>query len=551
MTCKPRTYKALPPFLTMKARQKKGTRVTVVRVFDVKTGQPLFQTYKGDMRGEFSGKKEVFGVFEVRAGIWKKITGKGERLTHAPREVINIAKEIKKAGGRALLVGGSVRDALLGIESKDFDIEVYGLETEEIETAINNLNPDHMDTVGRSFGVIKAKFGEHDLDISLPRRESKSGKGHRGFEIEGDPNMTPKEAAGRRDFTINTLAQDPLTGEIIDYFGGHKDLAKGVLRVTDEDKFREDPLRVLRGAQFAARFNMSVEERTMEIMQEMTKKEEFRNLPESRIGEEWRKLLLKGVKPSVGLEVGLHSGAFEVLHPELTSLKGVPQEYGWHPEGDVWEHTKMTADVAAEIINREGLEGDEALVIMLASLTHDIGKSETTEFTEGRWRAKGHAKAGEVLAKEFLKKLEVGRDIEKKVSKLVKEHMFLSGIDNEPTDRAVDRLAERLQPAKIEELVLVMEADRRGRGTEYTKEEEIKNLLHKASERNVQSSAPVALIGGKHLIKYLNKKPGPSFGKVLRQVYEAQLDGRVNNIDDALKMASDLFEQIPQAITGN
>lgn len=263
-----------------------------------------------------------------------------------PEIIFSIAEAMRGQGGRALLVGGIVRDMLLGLPPKDYDFEVYGIAFEHLEVMIRFLNPDWMGTVGKAFCVLKVRFGELAMDIAIPRRESKSGAGHDGFRMVGDPTMSPQEGARRRDFTVNAMALDPLTDEIFDFFGGREDLSRKILRATDPKRFCDDPLRVLRAVQFAGRFGFSVEPHTIAVCREMTREDEFRDLPAARIGEEWRKLLLKSQSPSVGLEVGRATGAFEVLHPELTNLIGVPQDAEWHPEGDVWTHTCMVADAA-------------------------------------------------------------------------------------------------------------------------------------------------------------------------------------------------------------
>ncbi|MEX0869961.1 MAG: CCA tRNA nucleotidyltransferase [Candidatus Spechtbacterales bacterium] len=507
---------------------------------DAATGLPRFLCNRGDNRHAYQGMPAH--LFTVRSGSWKKVTGKGERVVRVPEPAIDIAKEIRSRGGRALLVGGGVRDALMGVQSKDTDIEVYGMESEQIEEVIKGMNPEYIDTVGRSFGVLKTKLGEYEFDISIPRTESKQGEGHKGFEIKGDPNMSPKEAALRRDFTFNAIAQDPVTGEILDFFGGHKDLAKGIIRATDSERFRDDPLRVLRAAQFAGRFGFEIEENTAELCHRMTQKEEFKNLPSARIGEEWKKLLLKSPCPSMGLEAGMQVGAWQALHPELAALSGVPQDEEWHPEGDVWVHTKMTADVAAKIVEREKLEGDDALAVILAALCHDIGKPSTTKFIDGRWKAREHADRGPEVFKRFVSRMEFGKNIEQRVAPLIKDHMFLASTKSSGTsDAAVRRLAKRLEPATIQELIWVMEADVEGRGTDSNwRKEAGDELLKKARELDVSESKAEPILTGKHLINELGLKPGPEFGNVLNFVYEAQLEGKVTNTEEALNMVKDM-----------
>ena len=251
---------------------------------------------------------------------------------------LHLFKLIEDAGGRPQVVGGSVRDALLGEPVKDIDIEVFGLPVRELE---NLLTPHYpVDEVGKAFSVFKIRG--IDIDISLPRRESKSGEGHKGFAVEGDPNMDRREAAGRRDFTVNAISWDPVEDRIFDPFDGLADLERGILRHTTE-RFSEDPLRVLRAMQIAARFSFQVFSDTVELCRRM----EPENLPLERIFEEFRKLLLKGREISVGLDF-LRSCGWLRNFPELDSLIGCEQEPEWHPEGDVWIHTLHCMDAFAK-----------------------------------------------------------------------------------------------------------------------------------------------------------------------------------------------------------
>ena len=292
-----------------------------------------------------------------------------------PESVREVARLFSGYGGKALLVGGSVRDMILHIDPKDFDIEVYGLEASKIEELAQNLGK--VSAVGKAFGILKVDFAGISLDISLPRVDSKIGVGHRGFEAKTDPYMTIEEAAKRRDFTINSMALDPLTDQLYDPFNGLKDLENGILRVTDSERFKDDPLRIMRGLQFAARFNLTVEEGSFKIMQgEVTR---LKELPRERLLEEWEKLLTKAKKPSIGLNLSSSLGVFDILHPEFSLLSKTPQQPGFHPEGDVLTHTKLTTDAAAAIIRRQELDSDSAFTMMLAALCHDLGKPATTK----------------------------------------------------------------------------------------------------------------------------------------------------------------------------
>ena len=208
-------------------------------------------------------------------------------------EVVTVAELVREAGGRALLVGGCVRDELCGGHPKDYDIECFGISADDLQAALRKKF--ELDLVGLSFGVIK--LHHCDIDVALPRRETKLGLGHRAFGMEHDPNLSIEEASARRDFTVNAIYRDPLTGEVLDPWNGREDLRRKILRHVS-DHFREDPLRVLRGMQFVARFDLEPAPETIEVCRGMTPE----GLPPERLFEEWAKLLTKGVKISKGLE---------------------------------------------------------------------------------------------------------------------------------------------------------------------------------------------------------------------------------------------------------
>ena len=274
--------------------------------------------------------------------------------------VRHIAELLTSAGGRALLVGGCVRDSLLGLNSKDFDMEVYGLSMEAIRDILGKEYK--LDFVGMAFGVLKVLH--YDIDIALPRVENKTNSGHKGFDVMFVPDLSYADAASRRDFTINAIMRDPLSGELIDPWNGVKDLHEGVLRHVSAH-FVEDPLRVLRAMQFAARFGFQIAKETISLCSTLSQDE----LAQERVAAEWEKLLLKGRKPSKGLAFLRDCGWID-YYPELKALIGCKQEPEWHPEGDVWEHTLRVLDAAATMRHYAETEN---LVLMLADLCHDFG----------------------------------------------------------------------------------------------------------------------------------------------------------------------------------
>ena len=315
-------------------------------------------------------------------------------MSKIPDKVLRLAETIKEAGGRALLVGGCVRDELMGVEPKDFDLEIYGVEPNALRTLLSKFG--QVNAVGEAFTVYKIG---NDLDVALPRRERKVARGHKGFVVEGDPFMSFEEAAGRRDFTINAIMKDPLTGEIIDPYNGQSDIQNNIIRVVSPETFVEDSLRVLRAAQFAARFEFDIEPQTVEICRKI----DLSDLPSERIWGEMEKLLLKAKKPSIGLKWLYELGAADQLFPEMKALAGVPQEQQWHPEGDVDVHTLLVTDRAREQI--DDLPYAKKVAVMLGALCHDFGKPATTQFFDGRWRSHGHDEAGVEPTISFLNKL--------------------------------------------------------------------------------------------------------------------------------------------------
>ncbi len=442
--------------------------------------------------------------------------------------VCAIAHAVHEANGHALLVGGSVRDEVLGVPSKDFDVEIYGLSGKDVERIITPFG--RVDAVGRTFGILKlTKPGALDIDISLPRTDSKIGTGHRGFEVKVDPAMSIREAAKRRDFTFNALSKDPLTGEIFDPFNGVKDLRERRLRVTDTERFRDDPLRVFRGAQFIARFGLRPDTETLTIMQSMVP--ELVTLPKERMREEWEKLLLKSKQPSLGLYALHEMGVIERYYPELQALHGTEQEFDWHPEGDVWTHTLLVADSAAAIIRYYGLTGEEARTVMWASLCHDLGKPETTEYKDGRIRSHGHESAGVEPTKKFLEKIGLDNNTVAKCIALVRDHlwpgvMYIKQARGEDvTDGAFRRLAKRIYPATVAELSFVAEADHRGRGP-FVDPAHLEQFLlpdpfvagawirKRAQELAIYKEVPRPILQGRDLIG-LGFEPGKEFGRVI------------------------------------
>lgn len=456
-----------------------------------------------------------------------------------PQKVSDLARAISEERGRALLVGGCVRDILMDREPKDWDLEVYNLAPAKLRALLDTFGS--VNVVGEAFTVYK--LGQ-DLDISIPRRERKSGRGHRAFVIEGDPSMTIEEATGRRDFTINALLQDPLTGEIIDPFGGQADIQRGVLRAVSLDTFAEDSLRVLRAAQFAARFEFRVEPGTVELCRAI----DLSDLPAERIWGEMEKLLLRARQPSIGLG-WLHAlGVLDQLFPEIKALIDVPQDAEWHPEGDVFVHTRLVVDRARELI--DDLSYAKQVTIMLAALAHDFGKPSTTEFLEGRWRSRGHEDAGVAPTESFLDRLNIhtldGYDVRAQVIALVRDHLKPGEFFKkrmEVGDGAFRRLARKCE---LDLLYRVAKADSLGRNAGWMPREKWYDaeaqewFINRARELAVDLRPPAPLLMGRHLVE-MGLEPGPKMGEITRTVYEMQLDGRVRSLEEATKEAKEIL----------
>lgn len=462
-------------------------------------------------------------------------------MADLPKKILALARAVGDEGGRALLVGGCVRDGLLGRAPKDWDVEVYGVEPARLRALLGRFG--RVDTVGEAFTVYKLG---HDLDVSLPRRERKQGRGHRGFVIEGDPAMTFEEAARRRDFTINAILFDPLTGEYLDPFDGRRDLERKLLRAVAPDTFVEDSLRVLRAAQLAARFEFDIESATVELCRSI----DLTDLPAERVRGELEKILLQAERPSAGFEWLAKLSATPQLFPEVHALVGVPQDSEWHPEGNVDVHTFLTLDRAHEQI--DDLPYAKKVTVMLAALCHDFGKPATTEFVEGRTRSRGHDEAGVAPTISFLDRLKIytldGYDVRSQVAALVRDHLKPGEFyrkQDEMTDGAFRRLARRCE---LDLLYRVARADSLGRNAPWVAPERWYDaaaqewFIERARELSVERRPPAAILMGRHLLE-MGLKPSPRVGEIARAVYEMQLDGRVRTLEEAQDTARRLLGQ--------
>lgn len=438
--------------------------------------------------------------------------------------------------GRPRLVGGGVRDWLLGLEPKDFDIEVGGVEFNRLQRALESFGAT--DVVGRSFGVIKVRSATtgNEYDFSLPRRESKTGAGHRGFVVAANPSLTDAEAAARRDFTINAISLDPFTGEVIDPHNGRRDLAARVLRHTSA-AFVEDPLRVLRGFQLASRFNLTLAPETAALCRTIV--HTYIELPFERVWGEWDKWATKSLKPSRGLAV-LEETGWLIHFPEIAALRGTEQEPEWHPEGDVFSHTQHCLDALVALDEWKQSNAARRRLLMFAVLAHDFGKPATTQRAEKRgamrWISPGHESAGAEPSKQFLRRIGAPLDLDQPVCALVVSHLAHHHGQAEFSDASVRRLARKLAPATIDDLAVVMHADANGRPPLVSPEihARIDELVAKAHALQLADAAPKPIVLGRHLIA-LGIKPGPEMKPIIDAAFEAQLDGAFSDEPGAIE----------------
>jgi tRNA nucleotidyltransferase (CCA-adding enzyme) len=444
-----------------------------------------------------------------------------------------LAEAVRAAGGRALAVGGWVRDRLRGVPSKDLDVEVFGLSQDRLAALLATLG--RVEAVGQSFPVYKlAGFAEGDVDVALPRRESKRGRGHKGFEVQGDPGMSIVEAARRRDFTINAIAWDPLTDSYEDPFEGRRDLERRILRAVDATTFGDDSLRVLRAVQFAARFEFGLDADTAALCRSIP----LDDLPAERVWGEVEKLLLHAERPSIGLALALDLGVVAALLPELTPLVGCAQEPEWHPEGDVWVHTLMVVDEAAA--QSRDLDKPQRTAVMLGAVCHDLGKPATTAFIDGRIRSLDHEQAGVEPTLRLLDRLNVhsvgGYDVRGQVVGLVAHHLKPGMFHKAGNvgDGAFRRLAQKVD---LELLARLARADCRGRTGSFDCSA-MDWFIERARRVGVRPPDPLLL--GRHVLA-LGVPPGPRVGEIVKAVYERQLDGEIATVEDAIASARNLL----------
>ena len=430
-----------------------------------------------------------------------------------------IAEAVRENGGRTFYVGGYVRDRLLSIDNKDVDIEVHGIEHDKLYQIISQFG--EVKTFGDSFGIFSLKY--HNIDIALPRSEENTGRGHRDFAIYVDPFIGYEKAARRRDFTINALMEDVLTGEILDYFDGRKDLEDRIIRHVDRDSFVEDPLRVLRAAQFSSRFEFAVAEETVELCRNI----DLTALSKERIEEELKKALLKSKKPSIFFDVLSKMDQLSYWFKEIEEIKNIEQDRSYHPEGDVYIHTMEVLDRCS--MYRDLVE--EPYYFMMSGLCHDLGKITTTVEINGRIHAYGHEKEGVRIAGVFVHRISTNNSLLAYVKNMVYLHMKPNTMFNDHSK--IKSSNKMFDEAKYPvDLIYLALADRGG------DVEEVKAFLFDRYEIYKEYMAR-PFVKGEDL-KKAGIEPCPDFHKYIAYARKLRLAGLEKNT--ALKQTLDYIK---------
>lgn len=437
--------------------------------------------------------------------------------------VREVAEEIDKVGGKVYFVGGYVRDKFLNKSNKDIDVEIYGLSMDKLKNLLSKFG--EVMEVGASFGILMVKG--YDIDFALPRTENSTGSKHTDFEVAVSSDLNIEDATKRRDFTMNAILQEVLTGKYIDLYGGIEDIKNKKIRYVDKTTFKEDELRIFRACQFASRFNFTIDEEVKEVAKTFN----FKTLSKERIFEELNKALLKSEKPSIAFNSLFEMGVIEKLFPELHALKGCTQSETHHPEGDVWNHTMMVLDECSRLKN----EAKNPLNLMYAALCHDLGKPDTWESREeGKITFHTHEEVGIPLAEQFMRRLTNEAQLINYVKNMTEYHMLGHKI-MEVKDSTLRKLFTKID---ISELMLFAEADELGRGREEsfdytpvkTANVERVNSLSRGSFGKIEP-----YFNGSDLIA-MGYTQGEMLGKALKEAYMSQLNGLdKENIESMLK----------------
>jgi putative nucleotidyltransferase with HDIG domain len=443
-----------------------------------------------------------------------------------------IVDEILKKG-RMYEVGGVVRDRIISpiLKDQETDYLVCSIRMDELISLLSKFGK--VDLVGKSFGVIKfspsRRYSETEeqktFDIALPRKEYSTGVGHKDFKVDFDHNLKVEDDLYRRDFTINAMAYDLKSKKLIDPLDGKKDIKNRLIRITNPSSFKDDPLRMLRGVQFAARFEFEIEKDTYKSLVENAGL--IRTISPERIQEELNKLLTRAKRPSIGFRLMHKTGLLKEILPELEACVGVEQPGGYH-KYDVFEHSLETVDNAPM-----------DLVIRLASLFHDISKPQARELTPDGATFYGHDKKGVRVTKHILQRLRYSNEIISTVTLLVDKHMFAMGV----TDKGLRRLIRKVTPEHIFELLEVRKADiiAQGKGADGKDVDEFEKWIREELERKPPFSVKDLKINGNIIMEKFGLSPGPPVGKVLNHLLEKVLDEPEFNKEDLLLKEAEEF----------
>jgi tRNA nucleotidyltransferase (CCA-adding enzyme) len=456
-----------------------------------------------------------------------------------PKILQILSSKLSKNSAKAIVVGGSVRDHFLELPIKDYDIEVYGLDTiEELEAILKQYGSVNL--VGKSFGVLKFVYKGEEYDFSFPRLEQKVSDGHRGFNITCNGTLSYEEASLRRDFTINAMGYDIEEKVFLDPYEAKADIKSKTLRHINLKTFKEDPLRVYRAVQFCARFSYTLADETFQLCYEMVEEGALEFLAKERVYMEFKKLLLKSPQPSVGFELMRKLGILK-YYPELEAIIGVPQPPKWHPEGDVWVHTLMSVD---KMVMFKTADEKYNLKMMFAILCHDLGKATHTQITPQKISAIGHEKAGLEPTKSFLYRLTDEHNFINSILPLVEYHLLPSiYYRGKAKSSTIRRLSTKVN---IEELVTVARADFLGRTTKESLSGFYKAgdwILEKAKELDVSNEPPKPLVQGRDLIA-LGIEPSKKYKILLDSVYNEQIQGNIVNKKDAILYLMELLKSL-------
>lgn len=440
-----------------------------------------------------------------------------------------LVESVLKAG-KLYEVGGSVRDSLINpdVEHKDSDYLITGIPLDDLIAILRRFG--RVDVVGRSFGVIKfnPKGQDSTCDIAIPRTEKSTGIAHKDFEVSYDPSLSVEVDLKRRDFTINAMARGIPSGELIDPYGGVKDIKKKIIRVVFPEAIEEDPLRILRGAQFAARFDFQIEKDTLGAMKGNAAL--LKSVSSERIADEINKMLTKANKPSIGFRYLLEIGALETVFPELVACVGVDQPGGYH-KWDVFDHTMVCVDNAPR-----------RLEVRLAALFHDVGKPQTRELVKDGATFYGHDRLSTQMTVEALRRLRYSNEIIEQVSKQVFRHMF----SDRAGEKGIRRLIKAVGKESIYDLLDLRRADilAQGMGQDPSEVDEFQAKVKEEIEKKPPFGLQDLAVNGNELKSEFGLSEGPLVGQVLDDLLEMVLDDPAANIrEKLLARAKELLAQ--------